>query len=242
MKGMVFGALLVTAVPSIVVAQAASPSADHSIQTALGFELAKTIAPEKMGLAMARRTLGEALASNSELAELEKEWPGITEFVQRRMERHAEKEVRENLAAGWARKAIFFKDNLTDAQLRELVALYRSPLGQKAVAFASRQTAMPLVKEVVTTEGRPVSASQMKKLMVDSSDRGFAEAMTKTDIAALAKFARSPAGRRWMEIQPQLYALEAAMMNEGMADQIKIKRTQSVMITAVQDFVAGQAE
>src|SRR3546814_15833094 len=75
-------------------------------------------------------TMPSVVAANPDLAEREVEYPGIIKRLIEAMRPEIERQVIDGLPVLWDRMAAVYAGALTDPEMREMLAFYRSPTGQ----------------------------------------------------------------------------------------------------------------
>lgn len=135
--------------------------------------------------------------------------PGLGAELEKRGRDELVLMVKEDMPALHATMAEIYATSATDDELRQILAFYRTPAGQKLI----RNVAMGV--EVPETTGN-FTAEQLTQATTKAAVSAFG-ALTSDERVALIKLGMSPAGRRMRAMTPAVQQASADWLNALMA-------------------------
>lgn len=190
-----------------------------------------SVQPRPAALAYARVVSSEAIILNeandetvaiplaelgirSELADIEKERPGVTRAVARALVAVINRSGRERLPELQRREALIYQRHFNDAELETLTGFALSPVGQRSIA-ATQENARTAATAAALRQGssnaRTMRAMQRDGAMTLSAARAR---LPSEDRAAIEAFERSALGRRLGRLEGQVGRLVTAWYAE----------------------------
>lgn len=230
-------AVLATAAfqPARVASQAA-PSAATSHQ-ALALELAQMGQPTALlveGVLMGYDLASKEQKADADAAEIEKEFPGFMAKVQQSGRAELERLMTERAPGLHRQLADLYAANLTDPQMRDMIAFLRTPTGVKFVrsmmlssSGADSADDLKLTAEEVAAENRAAASETMKKL----SGEEWLELM---------KFATSPAGQANRALTEKAQPIVATAMTAIMTEFTK--RMEPITMGILESYIKANAD
>lgn len=161
-------------------------------------------------------TMPSVLAANPDVAELEAEYPGMIKRMIEAMRPEIERQVRDGLPVLWDRLAAVYAGALTDAEMREMLAFYRSPTGQWLIeSIAEGVDLSKLMTNMLENEDAAITSGDLKTVINDSVERDLKRGMTKERERDIRRMYATPAGRKTVALNPRLLEIGAAWSNES---------------------------
>lgn len=244
-KGMMAGAAiaLMAMAPAIAapVERAAPVTAQADARIALGREIAQLLNSEAITIAQTRRMFDETMpgvfAQDPNLGAMEKQYPGIIRHMIDAMRPEILRNVTSELPELWDRLAPIYAGALTEAEMRESLAFYRSPTGVWLIdTMANNADFSSALGRVVTDPNREITAADLKAGAVDSTIGAVAGGMTAERGRAIMAFHGTSAGQKMRALQPKLLEVSAAWSNE--TDPAAEARVQKIVQDAVLGYMA----
>lgn len=202
---------------------AASASVQADARVALGREIAALLNSEAITVAQTRRmfdtTMPDLFGKDPNLAMLEKQYPGII----RHMVDSARPVILDNVTAQlpvlWDRLAPVYAEALTETEMRESLAFYRSPTGVWLIdTMANNADFTKAMGRMMQDPDGKLQAVDLKAGAVDASMGALVKGMNADRMGAVMAFVTTPAGRKMRSIQPQLLEISTDWANESDPD------------------------
>lgn len=229
-------ALLATAAMQPASAAQTAPTATANHQ-ALAFELAQIGQPTALlveGVLMGYDLAAKEQTPDADATEVEKEFPGFLTKVQQRGRAELERLMTDRAPSLHRQLADLYAANLTDPQMRDMMAFLRTPTGVKFVrsmmlssSGANPADDLKLTAEEVAAENRAAATETMKKLSGD-------------EWLELMKFATSPAGQANRALTQKAQPLVAAAMTGIMTEFTK--RMEPITMDILESYIKAKAD
>lgn len=226
-KTMMAGVAAMVAMGAPTVAWANDMAVSASVQAdarmALGREIAALLNSEAITVAQTRRmfdtTMPDLFGKDPNLAMLEKQYPGII----RHMVDSARPVILDNVTAQlpvlWDRLAPVYAEALTETEMRESLAFYRSPTGVWLIdTMANNADFTKAMGRMMQDPDGKLQAADLKAGAVDASVGALVKGMNADRMGAVMAFVTTPAGRKMRSIQPQLLEIITDWANESDPD------------------------
>lgn len=221
--------------PTNAAAQAAPAAA--SSHEALALELAQLGQPTALlveGVLMGYDLASKEQKPDADAAQVEEEFPGFMAKVQQRGRAELERLMTERAPALHRQLADLYAANLTDPQMRDMMAFLRTPTGLKFVrsmmlssSGANSAEDLTLTAEEVAAENRAAASETMKKLSGD-------------EWLELMKFATSPAGQANRALAEKAQPLVATSMTAIMTEFTK--RMEPITMDILESHIKAKAD
>lgn len=209
--------LLLLAAPLLAVPALAASQSEVAAQgdAAVYDDLADTILAATDLVTMQENlmaTMGRQLLADPEFAQLELESPGLVSEMLGEMRPILTQMMADTMPSYRTEASSLFARNLSVDEARRLSEFYRSPIGSKLLASASRN----FTGENVAAQAMRDEAFTDKSFMADtvaSMDAVIGE-LSAEEMTELARIGRSePALRKLVEIGPELIQLQLSLAN-----------------------------
>jgi hypothetical protein len=165
-------------------------------------------------------TMPSVFAANPDLAELEVEYPGIIKRMIEAMRPEIERQVIDGLPVLWDRMAAVYAGALTDPEMREMLAFYRSPTGQWLIeSIGEGADFSKLMKNLIENEDASITSGDLKATVTDSVERDLKRTMTKERERDILRMYATPAGRKTVALNSRLLEIGAAWSNESTPEE-----------------------
>ena len=207
---------------------------------ALGVEIAALLnnaeSTSRQMVKLFDETMPSVLAANPDMAELEAEYPGIIQRMIEAMRPEVEKQVVGGLPALWDRMAAIYASALTDAEMREMLAFYRSPTGQWLIeSIAEGADLSKLMGNLLEKDDASITPGDLRVVVADSVERDLKRTMTKERERDILRMYASPAGRKTTALNSRLLEVGAAWSNESTPEEDA--RLNEILEGVVAEFV-----
>jgi hypothetical protein len=231
---------------SPVMAQVESKGATQQVAldpavAAKAMRLAEIMTDKVIMLDQAKRiattTLPDAFRQEPSLAQMEKSAPGVIDAMIRGMLpimlRHAEDgipDLRQRYAAHVGKV-------MTADEMDKVATFYSSPLGRKLMlSVAGKMNADEMVKEAMAAPGEKLSREALMKDVRSAAVSAVSE-LTSDELAEVAKFGLSPAGRKFTGNQKALGEIVTAWTNESTKEEDA--ELEDAVTKAIADHLEG---
>lgn len=207
--------------PRLAPASAAAP-AQGSL--ALGVEIASLLnnadSTSRQMVKLFDETMPSTLAANRDLAALEAEYPGIIKRMIEAMRPEVERQVIGGLPVLWDRMAAVYAGAMTDAEMREMLAFYRSPTGQWLIeSIGEGADLSKLMANLLENENASITSGDLNAVVTASVERDLKRTLTKERERDILRMYASPAGRKITALNPKLLEIGAAWSNESTPEE-----------------------
>lgn len=231
-------AMTAQAAPSVrnTIQQAASTS-EPSYETAYNF--AKALRSKEMLLVESRYSfdggLAKDLQSDSEIASMEADYPGITQYLMLELRSEVEKQVTDSLPALWDSLARLFVKTMNERQLAEALAYYSSDSGKRLiVATLENANYSRLTKAMIDNPEGNITGNDLSNSMRAGVGKTVS-AMSAEDQSALLAFSKTEAYGKVRELGPKVQAVSAEWANESSPENEQ--RIEKIAGQAVEAFI-----
>jgi len=220
---------------------AASATVQADARMTLGREIAALLNSEAITVAQTRRmfdtTMPDLFGKDPNLAMLEQQYPGIIRQMIDAMRPEILRNVTTQLPELWGLLAPVYAETLTEAEMRESLAFYRSPTGVWLVdTMANNADFSVAMSRLMANPDRKMEAADLKIGAVDSTVGAVAKDMNPDRARAIMAFAATPAGRKMRSIQPRLLEIGTAWSNES--DPATDARVEKIVEQSLTQFIA----
>ena len=215
-------------------------SFDTAAHQQAAYRFAQVLRTRESVLAESRYTFTGALAAemqaDPDIAELEADYPGITQHMLLKSQNEIERQVIESLPELWTTMAELFVQAMTPAELADGYGYYSSPAGQRLVNSALQNfDYQTLTKVIVASPDAKISADDLDKSMRAGIPKTVA-GMSSLDQAELMAFSKTTAFSKIRELGPKVGQVAADWANKSTPEEDK--RIFDIMNTAVEEFIA----
>lgn len=245
-KMMMLGvAAMVAAVGAPMVARADDTTRPMAVQAdarmALGREIAALLNSEAITIAQTRRmfdtTMPDLFGKDPNLAMLEKQYPGIIRHMVDSARPVILNNVTTQLPVLWDRLAPVYAGALTETEMRESLAFYRSPTGVWLIdTMANNADFTQAMGRMMQDPDGKIEAADLKAGAVDASMGALIQGMNADRMRAVMAFATTPAGLKMRSIQPKLLAISTDWANES--DPDTDARVERIVGDSLTQFIA----
>lgn len=204
---------------------------------ALGRELARINNDEKTANAQIDgmlRSVAGVLAQDADMQALEKEHPGAIQLMVDAMAPVIREEILRTLPDLWERLGVLYAKNLTEAELREVIAFYSSPLGDRLrAAMGGSFDAGPMLREVMANPDAPISQGAMRSTLGKTAVTTV-RTLSPEDQKALAQFAFTPAGSKFVQLSPETIRIATEWTNAPSPElDAKLEKITEEVVTKI---------
>ncbi|MCA1198755.1 hypothetical protein K9B35_12315 [Sphingomonas sp. R647] len=233
--------LFITALAGAPVASATAPLAAETAPTVspAALKLAATTNPAEGITSESDRLftggeLAESMRADPEMAETEREYPGLIDHIAAQMRPTIERQVMASLPTLWNRLARIYDANLTPAEIDQAQRYYGSSAGSRLIRAVSRHfDYKPMLSE--SAQDEDVSTTSMRQGLAAGMPAIIAQ-MSSEDQAALMAFARTPTFTKIQKINPEIARVKAAWVNESTPEADA--ELEAVVTKAAEEFIA----
>lgn len=192
-------------------------------RVALGREIAALLNSEAITAAQTRRmvdtTMPDLFRKDPNLGELEKKYPGIIRHMVDSVRPEILRNVTNQLPDLWDRLAPVYAGALTETEMRESLAFYRSPTGVWLIdTMANNADFTQAMGRMMQDPDGKLEAADLKAGAVDASMGALIQGMNADRMRAVMAFATTPAGLKMRSIQPKLLEISTDWANESDPD------------------------
>lgn len=232
--------LLLALAPAPAAVASLPVQADTPVSTA-AMQLARTLNSEGGTQVESERMfsggeLAAALRSNPDMAETEREYPGIVDHIVIRMRPAVERMTRDALPKLWERTARLFDVHMTPSEIAQAQAFYGSPAGQRLIDAVSRNFDFkPMLGEATTD--KDISAGSFRQ-GVAAGMPAIIAGMSKADQAVLLAFGSTAAFAKIQKLNPEVMRVKAAWANETTPEQDA--ELEAIVTRAAEEFMAAK--
>ena len=164
--------------------------------------------------AQATKFLMELFGSKDDLAETEKQYPGIGQELARATFPIIKRFLRQRLPDLQQRQAEIYSKHFSDSELVTLVTFYKSPTGQKLMrSLAANAEPIAMLEEAKKSDDMTISAESVLADQRRAVPK-FLEAMNAEDERVLAEFGRSGLIPRLQKLGPVTQQIMLDWQNE----------------------------
>ncbi|MHA6721881.1 DUF2059 domain-containing protein [Sphingomonas sp. RS2018] len=238
MRAAVLVSALLLAAPAtaqLPTAPAPASGAIDPARLALALELARELNSEALTRAqlgkISAETMPRAFAQNPAMAALEKQYPGAIAAVMAAMTPVIVDYTIGLLPKLWTEIAPIYARSLDPAELRQLLAFYRGPTGQRVIAAMGRGSDYGATLSRMVNEGTTaMTAGDLR----NGATPGIAEVVrtaSDEDKAAMVALVQTSAGRKLPAVTTEVMAAVAAA--SARPDPVMEKRIEQVVKTAL---------
>lgn len=183
---------------------------------ALAFELAKLLNPEAPIMAALDKAFGESLPAmllaDPQMKEMEARYPGLATAMADAMRPILLGYLRESVPVLWDRTAVIYSE-LSEADLRVLIAFYRSPTGARIIELMSSGAELgPMLEAMMADDARETTGQALTATTRQAANAAVRK-LTPAQVQEAARFAQTPAARRAIALQPRMAAMMAEWAN-----------------------------
>jgi hypothetical protein len=220
-------------------APAPAPAADPE-RMALANELSQLLSSEAAIVSQVQRMLAndmpKAMLADANVAALEKANPGALKAMIAAMEPIMLRHMKTELPKLWARTNAIYANNLSAADLRAVLAFYRSPAGRHVIEIMVTQTDYePMLRDMASSGKYEVTSANLTATVSTGAEK-ISGSLTPDERAATLQFGTSPAGRRVIALTPQITATVLAWTREpSPALDAELEKAVTEAITAFMD-------
>ncbi|MES2442640.1 MAG: DUF2059 domain-containing protein [Pseudomonadota bacterium] len=199
-------------------AQPAPVAAANPAREALALELATMLNSETtlMG-AVARmldQSLPNAMMANADVADLERQYPGLLKEMIDAMKPVMIRHMRAELPELWRQVAALYAANLTEADMRVTLAFYRSPAGARIIELMIAETDFePVLRDMAKSNNYDVPDKALTDTVRASAGR-VPSRLTPAETDAAMRFGASPEGRHVVALTPRVQAMVIAWSSQ----------------------------
>ena len=227
---------------SEVAAQAAAQATPGSL--ALGVEIATLLNSEEITLSQAKKlfdeTMPAAFAKEPGFAALEAEFPGVIDEVLTAIRPELEKQVIDSLPDLWGRLGAAYAGSLTDAEMRQMLAFYRSDTGRWLIdQIATNADFSSLLDTMIRNSDTNVVPRDLNIALQKPVLDNVARTMTRQREADLRAMLATSAGRKIGALNPKLLAIATEWTNEP--DPEGEKRIDAIMEAVLGKYIDADA-
>jgi hypothetical protein len=151
-------------------------------------------------------TLPQMLRSDAQFSALEKAYPGLIAVIVESLKPKMLAAYAQKTPLLWERLGSLYANNLTSAELNQMMAFYKSPTGQKVLTgFSQTGNNANILKQTRETGGADMDklgAAAQRDLAATA--RKVSASFTDTERVAIFKFENSPLGVKLAKLVPQV--------------------------------------
>lgn len=222
-----------------------SPGADSAEQkppAVSGLELAKLLLPAEVFRAQSAgiyAALVDTLLADHDDAVLEREHPGISAAISFAATTALRQAALARLPQLWERLGAVYTAALTEEEIKQALAFYRSPTGEWLLQqMRVGADLASLNRERLANPSREVVAVDLDHSR-EEAQQSLAATMTPEQQTALTAFVYSPLGKKIRDLKPTLRAIQLQWANapsEGLREQL-----EAVVKDTTVKFIAAEA-
>jgi hypothetical protein len=243
--GHILAAALVQANPATIPAQPPPPASVATVVAtpaakALALELANLLDGEEVTRIQLDKAFNQsipaAMRAAPEYQALERKYPGLIEFTLVRMRPSLNQYALSRMPALLEQVATIYGSHLTEAELRQVLAFYRSPTGAWVITTVANgsDTSAILQRAMQNPEGQ-IDGGDLRAATTGAAMPALAAGMTPERIKDLLGFVATPAGRKLRAINAEVLAASAAWTN-GKNPEAEARITQ-VVVDAIREYI-----
>jgi hypothetical protein len=179
--------------------------------------------------------LAKDMQGDPNIAELEREYPGVTAHLLASMRDEIIAQVTKSIPDLWNKIAGLFAAEMNAAELAQAYDYYSSPAGQRLVA-ATHENAdySTLGKAIIDDPDRAVTANDVKTVLRSGVGKTAAD-MSDEDRAAILEFSKTAGFSKVRKLGPKVQEASAKWANESSPDEEK--RIDDIATKAIEDFM-----
>jgi hypothetical protein len=190
---------------------------------------------EKSLLARVDRDIPAYYRSSPKFAALEADYPGITDYVIGRMLPGSEQRALHRLHVMSGPMAAYLSANMPEADLAQVVAFYRSPVGTKMIDILRQMNGAPMLQSMAGKVGQATGEDLEKGADATiAANGGIATKLTKAELDEIVHFLATDAGKKWKAIQPGFSAFMADLSNQEAQTSLPVVRAETA--SAIADY------
>jgi hypothetical protein len=229
----------VTAAPLPALAQSAPITATvDPTRRALGYELAQLLNSEAMIMALLDRmlidTMPDALLQDSNVQRMEAEYPGIVKAMIEAMSPILKRYVIGMLPRIWDEVAVIYAGNLSEDDLRKVIAFYRSPTGVRVIELMLNDLDFGPGMTAMIQSGNFEGGEALVGDAIRVSANRLPGKLTPAQREDVVRFGLSPAGQRAFALTPRVEAVVAQITQDtpaGLEAELK-----AVVVAVIEKF------
>ena len=225
----------------------AVPSLPASAQAALADEVApqpaNATASAFIGLFLDEKSLLDRVdrdvpafyRASPKFKELEADYPGITEYVIGRMLPGSRQRTLHRMQIMSGPMAAYLSAKMAEADLVQVLAFYRSPVGAKMIDLLRQMDGTPMLKNMAAKAGQ-ASGEDLEKgaAATITANGGFSSKFTRAELDEIVGFLATDAGKKWQAIRPGFSAFMADLSNKEAQTSLPAIRAEAA--SAIADY------
>lgn len=226
--------LAVSSLP--VVAQTAPadvPATQPASATATAFIV--LFLDEKSLLARVDRDVPAFYRASPRFKELEAAYPGITEYVIGRMLPGSKQRTLHRLQVMSGPMAAYLSANMAEADLGQVVAFCRSPVGAKMIGLLRQMDGTPMLQNMAAKADQ-ASGEDLDRgaAATITANGGLFSKLTQGELSEIVGFLATDAGKKWQAIRPGFSAFMADLSNKEAQTSLPTIRAEAA--SAIADY------
>lgn len=213
----------------------------------LGREIATLLNSREITLSQTSRmfdeTMPKVLAANADYQVIEKAYPGYTAAILTAMRPEIERDLAERLPVLWARLGGVYADAMSEGEMRDALAFYRTPTGSWLIAqVVAGSDPTALIQRSIADPDAKVGANDLRDAITKPAISRLSKDMTPERAKDILRFGATSAGQKLRAANPRLLEAAAGWSNEMSAQSGK--RLEATVLQAAKQFIekADKAE
>jgi hypothetical protein len=210
------------------------------VAKALGVEMASVLNSEELTLKQSRKlfdeTMPKVLAANAEYKQIEVSYPGFTAHIIAAIRPEAERSTIQRLPALWDRLGALYARNLTEADMRQALAFYRSPSGSWLIRVVGEGADFSkLVQQSIDKPDSNIQSGDLREAIIVPGAKALTSSATPAQRKDIIRFVFSPAGVKIRRLGPAVMQTVTAWSNEPQPDAEKV--IEAAVTKAASEFI-----